>query len=117
MTDIECDQLIDFIENSGFYAKYREGVEEYPTSVICAMSEPSKGKSVLSFWTTRIRGTWYIASWGYRYWRVPPNFPISEVCLAYLRESGSSVGAPAPSVLDAFELEEVDLEELKNLKQ
>lgn len=108
------DEVIDAVRANGFYAARRDASELYPLSVLCSQSKPGPGRGGVSFWVTFIGEGWCLASWGYRYWRVPSSKEIVPLCIAYLSR-GSSIGSPPSDVVDEFELDELSRHEFSDI--
>ncbi len=113
LTMNRLDTLIAAVRSAGFYATTRPS-SEYPISAICAKTEPKPEIGGLSFWVTFLKGNWYLASWGYRYWRIPREHSAAEVCIEYLT-TGTNLGAPPSDLRARFGLVEVELEEFTEL--
>lgn len=96
------------IQAAGFSCRPRTGCD-FDIGVICERVDNRLPR--LSFWVVLRCGVWYLCCWSSRFWKLPPDVTIEEVCIGYLQCSEACFGAPPPSMLDDFGLTEMDYDE------
>lgn len=86
MTKDEYEQFATRIQAGGFYTNGLRpvGPELFSTVICSKKADEGDGFSGNSFWATRFNKHWYLGTWGARYYQVPDDEDVVDICLTWL---------------------------------
>jgi hypothetical protein len=109
----EYAELKAAVERAGFFTTFQP-IRELDDRIVCASHEytggPRQGNlGGNSFWVAKRGESWFIATWGPRYYRVMDPARLVELCIRLLsRDPGRAYAAFNEAIQLEFTLVEID---------